>query len=123
MPRGGRGKFGPRPGRGKGTFNPEDDKHVKHTKLGVWDLYKEVQPELKSIPGSSRLEPYLEMYQSLPFVWRMIQDIGSIRSCWVMLVTYLVLTILSALIPAVSLWYSGQLLRIVCDIRAFWGRY
>ncbi|KZP30394.1 P-loop containing nucleoside triphosphate hydrolase protein [Athelia psychrophila] len=112
MGRGGRGR-GPKPGKGKGTFNPEDETHVKHTKLGVWDLYKETQPELQNIPGSSRLEPYLEMYQSMPFVWKMIQDIGSIRSCWVMLATYLVFVVLAALIPAVSLWYSGQLLRIV----------
>lgn len=98
---------------GKGTFNPEDDKYVKHTKLGVWDLYQETKPELRKIPGASKVEPYLEMYQSLPFVWRMILDIGSIRSCWIMLSLYLVLTILAALIPAVSLWYSGQLLKIV----------
>ncbi|KAF7986144.1 hypothetical protein HWV62_38510 [Athelia sp. TMB] len=112
MARGGKRGHG-KLGKGKGTFDPEDEKHVKHTKLGVWDLYRETQPELQHIPGSSRMEPYLEMYQSLPFVWKMILDIGSIRSCWVMLTAYLSLVIMAALVPAVSLWYSGQLLRIV----------
>lgn len=96
---------------GKGTFNPEDENYVKHTKMGVWDLYQETRPELAYIPGASRVESYLEMYQSLPFVWKMMKDIGGIRSCWVMLTAYLSFSIMSALVPAVSLWYSGQLLK------------
>lgn len=35
----------------KGVFNPEDATQVKHTKLGVWDLYEEKEPELANIPG------------------------------------------------------------------------
>lgn len=110
--RGGKGRFrGKR--AGKGTFDPEDAKHVKHTKLGVWDLYEEKSPTLARIPGGSRAESYLEMYQSLPFVWRMLKDIGSIRSCWIMLGIYAIMVVLGSLVPALSLWYSGQLLKIV----------
>lgn len=98
---------------GKGTFDPEDIKHVDHTKLGVWDFYQERKPRLERIPGASRAESYLEMYQSIPYVYRMIKDIGSIRSCWIMLSTYFLLVVLESLIPALSLWYSGQLLKIV----------
>lgn len=101
----------PRPG--KGTFNPDDAKHVKHNKLGVWDLYQEKNTKLARIPGASGAESYLEMYQSLPFVWRMFKDIGSIRSCWAMLFIYVVMVVIGSLVPAVSLWYSGQLLKIV----------
>ncbi|KAK7060894.1 hypothetical protein VNI00_000627 [Paramarasmius palmivorus] len=99
----------------KGKFDPEDEKNVKHTRVGVWDLYEEKQPELERIPLSKRLnvEHYLEMYNSLPFVWMMMKDIGSIRSCWFYMAVYLLIEIVSSLIPAISLWYSGQLLKIV----------
>lgn len=98
---------------GKGAFDPEDVKRVEHTKLGVWDFYQERHPTLDRIPGVSTAESYLQMYQSLPYVYRMVKDIGSIRYCWIMLSTYLLLVVLGSLIPAVSLWYSSQLLKIV----------
>ena len=101
--------------QGKGTFNPEDDKHVKHSKLGVWDFYQERRPELARIPGAAKAEPYLEMYQSLPFVWKMLKELGQIKSCWILLSLYLLIVLLASLVPAVSLWYSGQLLKIVCQ--------
>jgi hypothetical protein len=98
---------------GKGTFNPEDAKHVKHTKLGVWDFYEEKRRNLTHIPGAANAEPYLEMYQCLPFVWRMLKEIGQIKSCWILLSLYLLVEFFASLVPAVSLWYSGQLLKIV----------
>uniref|UniRef100_A0A0W0G9X5 Putative P-loop containing nucleoside triphosphate hydrolase protein n=1 Tax=Moniliophthora roreri TaxID=221103 RepID=A0A0W0G9X5_MONRR len=99
----------------KGNFNPEDEKNVKHTKIGVWDLYEEKQPELERVPLLKRLnvEHYLEMYNTLPFVWRMMKDIGSMRSCWFYMGAFLLVELVSSLIPALSLWYSGQLLQIV----------
>ena len=120
--RGGKGRFRGNRAR-EGTFDPEDAKHVKHTKLGVWDLYQEKAPNLARIPGATRAELYLEMCQSFPFVWRMLKDIGRIRSCWFMLGIYTSMVVLGSLVPALSLWYSGQLLKIVsphfimsCDI-------
>ncbi|KAG6831639.1 hypothetical protein H0H92_008716 [Tricholoma furcatifolium] len=109
MPRGSRKKRSTR----KGTFDPNDTKNVKHSQIGVWDLYEEIQPELSHLPGSSRLEPYLELAQNLPYVWRMLKDIGSIRACWFHLALYLLIQCTLSLIPAVSLWYSAQLLNVV----------
>ena len=40
----------------KGTFDPEDSLRVKHTQIGVWDLYEEIQPELQHVPGATKLE-------------------------------------------------------------------
>ena len=89
----------------KGVFNPEDSKRVKHTRLGVWDLYEEKVPELERLPGLSRLERFLTLRQTLPYVWRMVKDIGSIRSCWLLLALYLILELIGALVPAAVLWY------------------
>ncbi|KAF8876487.1 P-loop containing nucleoside triphosphate hydrolase protein [Infundibulicybe gibba] len=97
----------------KGKFDPSDPVNVKHSRIGVWDLYEETQPELARVPGASYFENYFEMRNSLPFVWRMLKDIGSIRSCWSLLAMYLASEFVASLIPAVSLWYSGQLLKIV----------
>lgn len=88
----------------KGTFDPDNVEHVKHTRIGVWDLYEENQPEIAHLPGSSRLESYLEMINSLPYVWRMLKDIGSISTCWMLLSLYLVMEVIASLVPAVSLW-------------------
>jgi hypothetical protein len=88
----------------RGVFNPDDTTRVKHTRLGVWDLYEEKEPELDRLPGFWRLERFLTLKQTLPYVWRMAKDIGSIRSCWPLLVLYLILELLSALVPAAALW-------------------
>ncbi|KAK0202956.1 P-loop containing nucleoside triphosphate hydrolase protein [Desarmillaria ectypa] len=99
--------------RRKGVFDPSDNKTVTYTRVGVWDLYQEKPEVLTQIPWSSRLEPYVEMLGNMPYFWRMLRDIGSIRSCWILLGLNLLVHILGALIPAVALWYSGQLLNIV----------
>lgn len=106
----------------KGKFDPKDENQVKHTKIGkVWELYEERQPELAKIPFSARLnfERYLGLYDSLPFVWRMLKDIGSIRACWLYLGLYLAVQLALSLIPAVQLWYvvsivAFELLLICC---------
>ena len=88
-------------------FDTEDSKNVKHSRLGVWDLYEEKHPELARIPGASKAESYLEIAQSLPYVLRMIKDLGNIENCWLLLSLYLFVIILSSLIPAVALWYTS----------------
>lgn len=97
----------------KGTFDPEDQRRVKHTQIGVWDLYEEVQPELQHVPGATKLEQLHDIKQSLPYIWRMLKDIGSLKACWGLLVMYGIVTATISLLPAVGLWYSGQLLKIV----------
>lgn len=89
----------------KGIFNPEDTTRVKHTRIGVWDLYEGKTPELEHIPGSSKLEGFLQFKDNLPYVWRMLKDIGSLRSCWILLILYCIIDILVSFIPAVSIWY------------------
>lgn len=84
---------------------------IKHTKLGLWDLYVEVDDYIPYIqwPAIS-LQPYI---QSAPYAWRMIKDITSIPKCRVLLTAYVLTELAAALIPALTLSYSGQMLSIV----------
>ena len=107
-PPGGFGK-GPRGGhhegpRRKGVFNPEDETKVVHSKIGVWDFYEERPPQLARLPYFLQLESYLEIIPSFPYVIRMLKDIASIRDCQVYMLLYLILEIVAALVPAISLW-------------------
>ncbi|KAL0564030.1 hypothetical protein V5O48_018025, partial [Marasmius crinis-equi] len=91
---------------------------VKHTKIGVWDLYEEKQPELKNTWTSrfnkeGTVEQLLEVKNCLPYIWRMVRDVGSIRALWLYFAVYLSLEFVGSLIPALSLWYKSQLLTIV----------
>lgn len=101
----------------KGTFDPNDESHVKHTKVGIWDLYEERNPTLARIPFSARLERYLAASKDLPFLWRMLRDIGSMSSCWFLLICYALVEFLSAFIPAAKLYFTGQLLNVVSTQR------
>ncbi|KAJ7724996.1 P-loop containing nucleoside triphosphate hydrolase protein [Mycena maculata] len=120
MPRGGgkrRGRNQPQVNPDEGVFDPEDTQKVRHTKIGIWDLYETIEPKLKLVPWTlrSKLETYHEMKGSFPFVLRMFREIGSIRGCWWLLGGYLIIAVVLAMIPAIELWYSGQLLKIVQD--------
>ena len=124
----GRGKK-TRRGTGHGTFDPYDPNTVKHTRLGVWDLYEQVDPGIARLPGVSGLARRLEVLNDLPYVWRMIKDVASIKSCWLYFPIYCIVELLFALLPAVTLWsvlccsllvnvhtnhrFSGQYLSIV----------
>ena len=89
----------------KGTFDPNDARRVKHTKLGMWDLYEERELKLARIPGSSRLEKYMDLVEGLPYVWRMIKDVLSIPTCAFLLLVYAVTELGRAIFPAVGLWW------------------
>ncbi|KAG2045631.1 hypothetical protein BDR06DRAFT_434508 [Suillus hirtellus] len=48
-----------------------------------------------------------------PNTVRMFKDVFSIKRCSILLPAYFIVRVLASLIPAVSLWYSGQFLRLV----------
>ena len=87
------------------AFDPDDAKRVRHTKLGVWDLYEEITPQIQHIPGSSKIEQYGEVIQAFPYVWRMFKDLGTLKDCQLRLILLLAVQTVVALIPAVALWY------------------
>ncbi|KAF6748428.1 HlyB/MsbA family ABC transporter [Ephemerocybe angulata] len=95
------------------TFNPEDTASVKRSKVGVWDLYEDVGTKATKIPMLANLETLWESVDCLPYVWRMIRDISNIQGCMTYLFVYAVLEIGLSLLPALGVWYSGQLLQVV----------
>jgi hypothetical protein len=106
MPRHGLGKTRAT-GRTHGTFDVNDEGRIKHTKVGVWDLYEERIAQsrfLSKLPGLETLESYAEAFRSLPYVWMMIRDIAAIKGCWMMLLVYAIVDLMLSLLPAVSLW-------------------
>ncbi|KAJ7583265.1 P-loop containing nucleoside triphosphate hydrolase protein [Mycena floridula] len=102
-------------GSGKEKDLPEASETTKpsisHVKYGIWDFYQEINPE---IPRFERLgSRFREVYEALPFMWRMVQDVLRIRSCWLPLCIYVVTEFVTGLIPAITLWYSSQLVAVV----------
>ncbi|KAG2050161.1 P-loop containing nucleoside triphosphate hydrolase protein [Suillus hirtellus] len=52
----------------------QDARCVKHTRIGIWDLYEERQPHSLRILGSSISETCIWMLQNMPYVVRMSKD-------------------------------------------------
>lgn len=96
-----------------GEFDHQDARRFKNTRIGIWDLYEERKSYLPRVPASSISKTYAQIIESAPYLVRMSKDVLSIRGCSVLLPAYLVVEVLDSLIPTVSLWYSGQLLRHV----------
>ncbi|KAH9891331.1 P-loop containing nucleoside triphosphate hydrolase protein [Cubamyces lactineus] len=97
----------------KGTFDPHDRARVKHSRYGVWDVYEEKSSFAAAVPGGSTFEKYAEVVQCMPYVWRAIKDIFSIPACSILLIIFFVMELTRALVPALALWYQGQLLDIM----------
>ncbi|KAG2113033.1 P-loop containing nucleoside triphosphate hydrolase protein [Suillus discolor] len=95
-----------------GEFDHKDTRRFKHTRIGIWDLYEERQ-SLARKRVSSILQTYAPIIYSVPLLVRMFKDVLSIKRCSILLPAFLVVEVLASLIPAVSLWYSGQFLRLV----------
>ena len=79
---------------------------IHHSNFGVWDLYQEEKKH-------ATLSQSTHFYHALPFLYKMIKDILSIPSCSFYLSAYICVELFSSLLPAISLWFSGQLLSIV----------
>lgn len=91
----------------------QDAPGFKLTRIGIWDLYEGCENKLPPRPGSSIFETLVRIRDNTPYVVRMFKEILRIRRVRILLPAFLVVTVLDSLLPAVSLWYDGQLLRIV----------
>ncbi|KAG1809947.1 P-loop containing nucleoside triphosphate hydrolase protein [Suillus plorans] len=90
-----------------------DLRTVTHTRIGIWDLYEERGKELPRRSDSSILEALVQIRDNTPYVIRMFKEIFNIRQVRRLLPAFLIVRVLDSLIPAVCLWYDGQLLQLV----------
>ncbi|KAI0288518.1 HlyB/MsbA family ABC transporter [Russula brevipes] len=84
------------------AFDPQNDALVEHRKLGIWDLYIERDPTLSYFPTSWRMEEFAGLLNDMPYLWRTIRDVGAVT--WPLLSLYVVMTLISSLVPALKLW-------------------
>ncbi|KAF8264169.1 P-loop containing nucleoside triphosphate hydrolase protein [Lactarius quietus] len=88
-----------------------DPSLFEHTKLGVWDLYIMRTRMWRYLPTSRKIEEYAHIWKDVPYLWRALCDLSTVARP--LLFLYLVITLAECLIPALSLWFSGQVLGIV----------
>lgn len=93
----------------KVPFNAEGGRII-HTRLGVWDLYDKVDDSTPwfSWPSFQIVD---ELLTSLPFVLRAFKTLAFL--CYKTLLVYLIASLITSLLPAITLYYSGQLLQVV----------
>ncbi|KAG1874098.1 P-loop containing nucleoside triphosphate hydrolase protein [Suillus tomentosus] len=84
-----------------------------HTRIGIWDLSEERGKELPRTPDPSILKTFVQIRDNTPYVVRMFKEILNIRRVRRLLPAFLVVRVLGSIIPAISLWYDGQLLQFV----------
>ena len=97
-----------------GSVTGRDDlEGVRHTRLGVWDLYEDLDTERKEVLGlSAQIE---DAKQCLPYVWRMLVEISRLRDCRMLLAAAAVVHAALAFVPAVSLWCAFTLYFQICE--------
>ncbi|KAH9164207.1 HlyB/MsbA family ABC transporter [Lactarius sanguifluus] len=94
-----------------GEHDPMDRTVFKHVNLGVWDLYVMHTRLSRYLPTSWKIEEYVRIWKDIPYLWRTLCDMDTVARP--LLLLYLGITIAKSLIPAVRLWFSGQVLRVV----------
>ena len=98
-------------------FDPDDRSLIRHAKSGVWDIYGDISAKARRrifrLPFLSKAKIIGEAYEGYPHVARMVRDIATLEGCGGYFVAWFGLRFVSSFMPAISLWYTGQLLRMV----------
>ncbi|KAH9048502.1 HlyB/MsbA family ABC transporter [Lactarius hengduanensis] len=91
-------------------FDPLNESFVENIKMGtVWDVYIVRTRLSQYLPTSWKIEEYARIREDVPYLWRTLRDMSTVP----LLLLYLVITLAKSLLPALSLWFSGQILGIV----------
>ncbi|KAH9028877.1 HlyB/MsbA family ABC transporter [Lactarius pseudohatsudake] len=94
-----------------GELDPMDKTVFEHVNLGVWDLYVMHTRLSRYLPTSWKIEEYVRIWKDVPYLWRTLRDMDTVARP--LLLLYLGITLAKSLTPAVRLWFSGQVLRVV----------
>jgi hypothetical protein len=92
-----------------GTGDHQDAHRIRRTRIGVWDLYEDLQTDFPRTTDISRSKSHSQTVQTMPHITRMFKDILSIRRARMLLPAFLAVEVLESLIPAISLWYVAKL--------------
>ena len=90
-------------------FDPDGGRIVHH-KLGIWDIYEKVEDRKPWVSWPS-FQIIDELLTSLPFVIRAFKTLAILS--YMTLTIYLLTALISSLLPATTLYYSGQLIQVV----------
>lgn len=101
----------------KMLFDPDDKTRVKSYEFGVWSVWQDISGSSRvfSLPFLSKAKVLMKAYEGRPYLEKMMADVSAIEGCWHDLVLWLLLSFVHAFIPAASLWYTSQLLKVVSD--------
>ncbi|CCO26732.1 hypothetical protein BN14_00763 [Rhizoctonia solani AG-1 IB] len=100
------------PTAGQG-FDPTNPATSKHVNLGVWDYYEERAPKLNRVPIVKIYRRVTQGLSGAPFAWRLMKDV--IQLAPVLVSVYLACMALSAIMPAVTLYYSSRIFQVIKD--------
>ncbi|EJF56134.1 HlyB/MsbA family ABC transporter [Dichomitus squalens LYAD-421 SS1] len=94
---------------GGGSTTPPS---IRRAHIGVWDCYEAVDDEGPAIPFASLYSKYNDAVECVPYIVRMINDVLSIPGCALLVFAYAATDLVQAFLPAISIWFQGQLLQI-----------
>ncbi|KAH9001450.1 HlyB/MsbA family ABC transporter [Lactarius akahatsu] len=93
-------------------FDLLNESFVENIKMGtVWDVYIVRTRLSQYLPTWWKIEEYARIREDVPYLWRTLRDMSTVAGP--LLLLYLVITLAKSLLPALSLWFSGQILGIV----------
>lgn len=78
-----------------------DLKNVRHTRVGVWDLYEDLDVSNKGLFGMPGFDT---IRNEMPYVWRMLKEIVGLGNCRTLLILYFGAYAGLAVLPAITLW-------------------
>ena len=99
-----------------------DLNRFEHIKLGVWDLYIMRTRLLSYLPSLWKFEEYTQIWKDIPYLRRAVRDMSTVA--WFHLSSYLVVTIVRSLIPALSLWsvcLSFAFSKVLTSFKVLWA--
>lgn len=93
------------PARAKIEKWKNEGRIIKHTRMGVWDQYVEVDPDAGKAPTRAAVvKKYESVIGAVPYVARMVKDVFGIPGCKLQAVLYVGASLGTAVLPAATLW-------------------
>ena len=101
-------------------FDPDDPSMARYTKYGVWDHWEDISLAPTSLfklqlphTIAAKIKVPRDVYQGWPHVRRMLTDMATVEGSRVYFTFYLIMNMLSSVLPSLDLWYNSQFLRMV----------